>query len=426
MRISALSWSRYRSFRDRQRVKIPPITLIIGRNGSGKSVISRLLVLLASGIARDAADPLNLVAGGVEHAATYQDIVYQKGRLPFSLGLEVQGENTCYEFETTLRHISETRTLVVEAFVLTRGGNLLFQANLFDDGQLTSPEPHYKLSGGIEADDKIIHFAGLLPQTDPFDGELRAELDRAFAAFRQALPMPSYLGPFRVEASRQNRPPSQKVTTLGPRGEHAIELLAEDKIRFGGQMVESVSGWFSDVLGQGISLDLQEDQTRVFVTDPLNHTEVSLADTGAGFTQVLPVAVQHFAFRQSRIASSVLIVEQPELHLHPAAHGAVMDLVLESITQDGQKSKPTCLIETHSEQLIMRLRRRISEGFDWSQVALWSLNHTESDEADADVVPLKVIKFDQNGSPETWPVGVFEEAFKDLTVMRRAARERDR
>ena len=425
VRISALSWTRYRSFKEPQRVTVAPVTLIIGRNGSGKSVISRLPVLLASGVHADAIDPLDLSAGGVVHAATYQDLVHSRSRLPFSLGAEVSDGTDCFEFETSLRYVSELRSLAVESFWLSRRGEVLLDVALTDDGQLTSPDPHYKVTVSGLPTAVSVSFSGLLPSVTGFEGAFREVLNEALAAIRRALPPPSYLGPFRVEASRFSRSPGQRVRDLGPKGERAIELLAEDQIRFGGNLVKGVSDWFSDALKQGISVDVLDDRSRLMVADHRSTTDVSLADTGAGFSQVLPMVVQHHAFRMRRLPASTLIVEQPELHLHPGAHGAVMDLALQTVGETLDGRKPNCIIETHSEQVIMRLRRRIAEGFDPTRVALWSVNHRESDDADAAEDPLRVITFDAGGDPDAWPLGVFEEALDDLTALRRAARERE-
>ena len=408
-----------------QRVEVAPLTLIIGRNGSGKSVISRLPILIASGVHSDAIDPLDLSAGGIIHAATYQDLVHARSRLPFSLGAEVSDGAECFEFETSLRYVSELRTLAVETFWLSRRGKRLLDVELTDEAQLTSPAPQYRVTLDGQSISADVSFSGLLPRETAFEGAFRGVLSEALTAIRRALPLPSYLGPFRVEASRFSRAPGQRVRDLGPQGERAIELLAEDQIRFGGELVRGVNTWFSEALNQGVSVDVLDDRSRLMVADHRSMTDVSLADTGAGFSQVLPVVVQHYAFRNERLPASILIVEQPELHLHPGAHGAVMDLAIQTVGATPAERKPNCIFETHSEQIIMRLRRRIAEGFDPGQVALWSLNHRDSADGDAAEDPLRIIRFDASGDPDAWPVGVFEEALDDLTALRRAARERE-
>jgi hypothetical protein len=424
MRIESFSWSRYRSFKDRQRVEVSPLTVIIGRNGSGKSVVSRLPVLLASGVAIDATDPLDLESGGIEHAATYQDLAYQRGRLPFSLGASVAGEHGSYEFETTLRYVTETRSIVVEKFLLLAGNELLLSLELADEAQFTSAAPIFKASG-LDASERLqVEFAGLLPKPDLFKDGARRMVERALMAIRAAFPAPSYLGPFRVEASRSNSASGRTVRELGARGQRAIELLAEDAVRFNGRLVEEVSNWFVSAVGQGIAVEFAADLARVLVKDPRHAIDVSLADTGAGLAQVLPFVVQHLATKSGRLLSKMLIVEQPELHLHPGAHGAVMDLALSSVLSENRPTGITCLIETHSEQMIMRLRRRIAEGVDPSKVAIWSLNHSDVNGPDEDVEPLRIIGFDQDGSPDSWPAGVFEESFQDLKALAKAARER--
>jgi predicted ATPase len=75
-------------------------------------------------------------------------------------------------------------------------------------------------------------------------------------------------------------------------------------------------------------------------------------DVGVGISQVLPVVVA----AQDRSASLVSI-EQPELHIHPAVQVGLGDLFI-----DGALSKGlSFLIETHSEHLVMRLQRRLRE-----------------------------------------------------------------
>jgi predicted ATPase len=217
--------------------------------------------------------------------------------------------------------------------------------------------------------------------------------------------------------------PSQTIKELGPRGERALELLADDRLRRGGSLAREVSDWFAISMGQQIDVDITTDEPKVLVTDATGF-QVSLSDTGAGFSQALPIIVQHFAYRIGRIKSPVLIVEQPELHLHPAAHGALADLVLETSQPNRRWPSALCIAETHSEQFIMRLRRRIAEGCDPESISLLSINHLDSLEAGTVVDPVRQIKFDEKGNPDSWPAGVFEETLADLTAMRRSARDR--
>ena len=78
----------------------------------------------------------------------------------------------------------------------------------------------------------------------------------------------------------------------------------------------------------------------------------NLKDVGFGLSQVLPVLVQCYAGDASR----TIILEQPELHLHPRAQADLGDLLIDALGQGHR-----FLIETRSEHLLLRLRRRIAE-----------------------------------------------------------------
>jgi predicted ATPase len=75
-------------------------------------------------------------------------------------------------------------------------------------------------------------------------------------------------------------------------------------------------------------------------------------DVGVGISQVLPVVV---AAQDG--SASVVCIEQPELHIHPAVQVGLGDLFIDGAVNQGL----SFLIETHSEHLILRLLRRIRE-----------------------------------------------------------------
>lgn len=92
--------------------------------------------------------------------------------------------------------------------------------------------------------------------------------------------------------------------------------------------------------------------TSVGLRDLRTKTVVSHRDVGIGISQVLPVLALAYGARNSLIA-----IEQPELHLHPALQSELADVFIESAVTNGN----TLVLETHSEHLILRLLRRIRE-----------------------------------------------------------------
>lgn len=422
MRLSALICSRYRAFKERHRIELSPITIIIGKNGSGKSIISRLPLLLAGAISENADGPLDISAGGIDHANSFQDLVNLRGSLPFTLGAEISNSEKIFRFETTLRYIAETRAIAIEGFKLELNDSEIFSATISDAEQLASTTPIFKISCSGNINFSNVKFIGIFPTfTDPESSESRI-VSPILQAFRQALPNPSYLGPFRVEPGPSMKSPAQNIRELGPKGERALEILADDRLRKNGELSRQVSDWFQSSMAQELDIDVSSDQPQVKVGIP-GAFQGNLSDTGAGFSQCLPFVVQHYAYRADRIKAPILIVEQPELHLHPAAHGALADLVIDSVLW---RDIPTivCLVETHSEQFIMRIRRRLAEGKLPNIVSILSLNHQDNLEPESEIIQLKTIKFNDSGNPEAWPAGVFSEALVDLSAMRQAIREK--
>jgi predicted ATPase len=78
------------------------------------------------------------------------------------------------------------------------------------------------------------------------------------------------------------------------------------------------------------------------------------SEVGAGISQLIPVIVAAIEER-----GGLMLVEQPEIHVHPAVQVGLGDLLIDAVSS--QDSPRVLLIETHSEHLILRLLRRIRE-----------------------------------------------------------------
>ena len=140
--------------------------------------------------------------------------------------------------------------------------------------------------------------------------------------------------------------------------------------------------------------------------------EVRPHDVGTGISQLLPVVVLALDTRRSLVA-----IEQPELHLHPALQTKLGDLFIESAV--GER-KNTLLIETHSEHLLLRLLRRIRETTEATpraharplrpdQVSVIYVERTEQG------VQLSQLRIDESGEfIDRWPKGFFEERVDEI------------
>jgi predicted ATPase len=420
----AFTFSRYRAFKEPIRVELAPLTLVIGRNGGGKSVVTRIPLLIAGGLQAKSRAPLDLQAGGITHGSRFEDLIFQRSSQPFSLGAEILSKDSAIRFSTSLRHISEKHVLGIESFHLYRDGILLLQLDAAAPEDISEREGTFLAKGSLLSQEikSKVSFDGLFPTLIEGQTEASSSLVKLRAAFEATLEETAYIGPFRSEQGSLPRIPRQGVSSLGPKGEYALDLLGDNRLRSDGELTTQVEQWFeTSMMGNRLNLTLAGDLPRLQVHDPLRAIDVDISETGAGFAQVLPIAVLAYARRLGLINASLIVLEQPELHLHPAVHGEVVDLLLDTVLVDEKNIR--CICETHSEQLITRVRRRIAEGkIRPESVRVLSVGHVSV--VGEEPEPIRVITFDEFGTPDSWPVGVFDEAFDDLVHIQTAGERR--
>jgi hypothetical protein len=166
----------------------------------------------------------------------------------------------------------------------------------------------------------------------------------------------AYIGPLRQEPQRFGRYSPTDDSDVGSSGENMLSALFSDK-----KLVMRVNNFLAmmempykikihqlesqDTLGSVIHMSLVNKNTNI---------ELAPTDVGVGYSQVLPLITQAALSR-----GSLVCVEQPELHLHPAMQARIAEVFIEAATGG---SNVQFLIETHSESLMLRFLRRIREG----------------------------------------------------------------
>lgn len=166
--------------------------------------------------------------------------------------------------------------------------------------------------------------------------------------------------------------------------------------------------------------DPSDHMMQLRVRDTRTNAFVNLQDVGVGTGQILPIVIESHACK-----SRLIVVEQPEVHVHPALQAELGDVFIESALGE---NKNTFLLETHSEHLILRILRRIREttrnrmegwpeelrracpeGIHAEDVAVL---YVESKEAGSVVRELRI---DEQGRfLDEWPEGFFEGRLDEL------------
>ena len=141
-----------------------------------------------------------------------------------------------------------------------------------------------------------------------------------------------------------------------------------------------VNEWFKNF---GLEIDVKG------VKEVIHHLKVSqygltldITDVGFGISQVLPIIIQGFLSRNN----SITIIEQPEIHLHPRIQADLGDLFIDIVKENNKQ----LVIETHSEYILKRIRRRISEGVISATDVSICLFHAKTEERDAWVELLNI------------------------------------
>lgn len=178
-------------------------------------------------------------------------------------------------------------------------------------------------------------------------------------------------------------------------------------------LAEAVGKWVSYLgLADDISVkDLAGLGLKVNVKPSGVESEVSLTSVGVGVSQVLPVVVLCLLAE----SGSVILLEQPELHLHPGLQQRLADFFI-AVAESGRQ----LIVETHSEYFVSRLRRRVVEDTDDELLKLVKIVSSERDRETGETT-YRDIDLTQYGEIQDWPKGFFDQAAVDEREIIRGA-----
>jgi predicted ATPase len=156
---------------------------------------------------------------------------------------------------------------------------------------------------------------------------------------------------------------------------------------------------------------------KIQVELPKIDKKVTLQDVGFGISQILPVYVESLRMKKGH----TLILEQPEIHLHPSMQSKLADFLLSMVV-----SGKNFIIETHSEYILNRLSLRIAQDQTDKLKDLISIVFIEPPRDDENLgflgAKINDLELNRYGEIINWPVGFFDQ--HDYDKMLKAAIEK--
>ena len=443
--LNRLKLENFKAWREAD-LKLGKVTGLFGTNSSGKTSLLQLLLLLKHtrnatdrGLVLDFGGPAGMVNLG-----TFRDVVHQQD----------EQARIGWLLEWTL---SEKLKIFDP---MGPRANLLFEGDWLETrcevgsrrGRLWQRELGYRFAGvefavqpraGSEKDFELMtdgeEFAFKRirgrpwPLSSPvktyrFPRETRGFFQNADflgdfeLAFENLMDSIYYLGPLREYPRREYHWSGSSQEDVGWRGERTVDaILAATRDRETRSLgyrkrrkpfQEMISYWLNE-LGLIHQFRLEEivegtNLYRTFVRTTPSSVPVALTDVGFGVSQVLPALVLLYYVPEG----STVLMEQPEIHLHPSVQSGLADVMLNvAETRDVQ-----IIVESHSEHLLRRLQRRVAEEKASSEaVRLYFVS------AEQGVARASDLALNEWGEIENWPENFFGDEMGEIAAISKAS-----
>ena len=237
-----------------------------------------------------------------------------------------------------------------------------------------------------------------------------------------------YLGPLREYPRREYHWSGSRPSDVGERGERTVDAILSAtrydmkrtlKPRAQGVPLrtfqEIIAHWLTELnLIHDFRLEEIAPGTnlyRALVWTTSSSVPTTLPDVGFGVSQILPALVLLYYVPEG----STVLMEQPEIHLHPAVQSGLADVMLNV----AEVRNIQIVVESHSEHLLRRLQRRVAEQtVSADDVKLYFVS------AQKDYAELSNLALNKWGEIENWPEHFFGDEMGEISAIAEASLRR--
>lgn len=365
--MKSIRFYNYKGFEDTGVIELKPVTLLLGKNNSGKSSLIKGLHFLHAAFGRGDESEMTLIpVKGVRLGDSFADLFHNNDFTNLGADIVFRSEAK-YSFNILYQ---DGVVKPVHFHASNPGSKVIF----VDPVALPAPAVH-----------------DLMP-TKYLSNHIQVPDFTRFEIY--------HIGPMRIQAPDSIKSSdARNGNYVGVEGENTYNILLHSFLKET-ELFGKVAKWMADNMDGALlsfaPLDMGQSMFRLYVVR--NGQKTNIADSGFGLSQVLPIITQSFIPGQGAIVT----IEQPVLHLHPACHEAVANRLADSAKQEGY----TYVIESHSKNLPLALRLKAlspDDSFSREDLAMYYINNEEPP------AHIRSINVTERGTLDYWPTGVFGE-----------------
>ncbi len=368
--LESLTLRNFKAF-NYQDIQLRPLTLLAGLNGMGKSTVLQSLLLLRQSYQQRVlvtAEGSGLVLNGdLAQLGTGRDVLFdsaEKDEIGFTLKSDGKEARWRYEYDRqadVLRFLPDSKV-----------SESIYTSNLFTD------HFHY-----LEAE-------RVGPRTS-FD-----------------------MADFFVREHRQ----------IGTKGQYAVHFLdqyrsgeVQEKLRHSDgrstTLIDQVTAWMGDVSpGTVIRVEGYGDMDLMRLAFGFERADTAgdvryyrSTNVGFGLTYTLPVLVALL----SSPAGALVLLENPEAHLHPRGQSQVGELIARAASVGVQ-----VIVETHSDHILNGIRVAVKRGLANPDDVALHFFHRPANDSESSGIEVVSPHIDRDGRLDMWPEDFFDEYSKSL------------
>ncbi|MBA7503708.1 hypothetical protein ES706_02328 [subsurface metagenome] len=437
----SLRIKNFRSIRDSGEIKLSDLNVFVGPNNSGKSSILYALMMIKMTMESKNEDMALITSTPELDLGSYLDLIRDGNtdyrlmikfklndpsvREPFAVFAEYGREkhNSYADLQAEFCFDKARNRIEVVSFIgKDHLGNSIITVRKTDDSSLKISGPSAKLLKHMRV--KFMNFipgivpSGPKPKFDMVTQVVRWDVASTIRAgeLSEVIQKLKYVAPIRERIPRHGIVGTMVYSELTPSGQNLMRVLSSSDIisTRGKAAIDELNYWLGSKFKllkniELIDIDKAGTVKILIADDPRGSKKINLASMGCGISQLVPVVVQTVLLPKS----GCLLVEQPEIHLHPSAQADLADLFIGNI-----RGRRQFIIETHSEHFVLRLRRRIAEGkIKPEKIGVFFVEKKKG------LTRIRKLNLKPNGHFEEWPTGFFEEGFKEALAIAEAGGE---